>query len=101
MPIQIIPKNVRTILHFGSEDIHIVAARMHPDNGDHRMVIFHQTEPREIGSGASELDGTFCDDFAVGMTFSKAESIDSVISVLTEFKEKEFGANPNPEPVKR
>lgn len=89
MPITIIPKNVRTILHFGDGDIHITDAKMKPGDGDGRpLVIFHQMEPHPIGSSVEELHGVECDDFAVGMTFTKPESIDAIIDVLTDFKAK-------------
>lgn len=98
MPITIIPKNVRTILHFGTGDIHITDAKMQPGDGDGRpLVIFHQMEPHEVGTNAPELHGTSCDDFAVGMTFTRPDSIDAIIAVLTEFKAKHFPV-PSDEP---
>lgn len=63
---------------------------MKEDEGGEPLVIFHQMEPREIGSSSPELHGTECDDFAVGMHFTKPESIDAIIAVLTKFKADHF-----------
>lgn len=91
MPITIIPKNVRTMLHFGAGDIHITDAKMKQGDGEGSpLVIFHQMEPRPIGSSAPELHGSECDDFAVGMTFTRHESIDAIVAVLNDFKAKHF-----------
>lgn len=86
MPIEHHLDKNRTMLHFGEGDIHITDAKM----GEESLVIFHKMEPREIGSSAPELHGTECDDFAVGMTFTKSESIDAVIAVLLEHKAQKF-----------
>ncbi len=90
MPIQIIKEKNRTMLHFGTGDIHITDARMDKSEGGEPLVIFHHMEPHPIGSSCPELHGTKCDDFAVGMTFHKSESIDALISVLLDFKSEHF-----------
>lgn len=87
MPIEILTEKKRTWIHFGTGDIHIADAKL---AGGPHCVVFHEMTPHEIGSSAPELHGTSCDDFAVGMTFSRPESIDAVIAVLLEFKANHF-----------
>lgn len=94
MPIQIIEDKKRTMLHFGTGDIHITDAQMKDSDGGHPLVIFHQMTPQPIGSSRPELHGTECDDFAVGMTFEKPESIDAIIAVLNDFKAEHFPPMP-------
>ena len=91
MPIHIIPINVRTILAFGTGDIHVSEAQTRDADGNEiPIVVFIQKEPLEIGTGRPHLAGTECDDCAVGMHFTKAESIDVVIKTLTRFKDENF-----------
>lgn len=96
MPIHINVEKKRTMLHFGSGDIHVTDAKMKDSDEGLNLVIFHKMSPRPIGSSDPSLHGTECDDFAVGMTFTCPESIDAIISVLNDFKKDNFeSATPN------
>lgn len=88
MPSHHFPEKKRIILEFGTGDIHISCAKLKGTGAE--LVIFHPTEPRPIGSTAPELHGTECDDFSVGMSFSKSESIDAVIDVLREYQAEKW-----------
>ena len=78
----------QTKLEFRNGDIGIASGFTVEDNELEKVfVVFDNQEPRKIGPGSS-IESGWVDikDFPVIMTFTKAESIDAVISQLEEAK---------------
>lgn len=90
MPFHHIPEKSRIVAEFGTGDININTATQ--PNGE-KFVLLVEQSPQEIGTDSNSFNcGDECDDYKIGLFFTKPQSIDALISVLEKHKSDKFHA---------
>jgi len=81
----------KMVFYFGEGDIVFSSAYDKGDSEDNDYISFWQSETSyPIGKPMPELIGKEVDDWAVKMYFPSVESLQSVISVLVEYRDKKY-----------